>query len=188
LRSIDGVSDLYPALKPSHNDLLNILKAHSSDISSTVVPSRSSRYDENLPEHYVSAQDLSQNERSQFLPSTQPTPGQRQPWPSSHAVYVHPSDQNPKGNFTSHDVFDEDRAAGNTSVRILGLRRRTFFIILVILVILVLVVTGAVLGGVLGSRAANDSGVTRSSSYVHLHAISSTLQCCSSPLSVVQSA
>jgi hypothetical protein len=179
------VSDLYPALKPSHNDLLNILKAHSSDISSTVVPSRSSRYDENLPEHYVSVQDLSQNERSQFLPFTQQTPGQQQPWPSSHAVYVHPSDQNLKGNFTSHDVFDGDQAAGNTSVRILGLRRRTFFIILVILV---LVVTGAVLGGVLGSRAANDSGVTRSSSYVHLHAISSTLQCCSSPLSVVQSA
>lgn len=63
----------------------------------------------------------------------------------------------------SHNVFYDDQAAGNKSVRILGLRRRTFFIILAILVLLI-VITGAVLGGVLGSRAANDSVVTQSSS------------------------
>ena len=64
-----------------------------------------------------------------------------------------PGDQNPKENYATGSSYYGGEA-GPKPVKILGLRRRTFFIILVILV---LVVIGAVLGGVLGSRAANDS-------------------------------
>lgn len=147
--------------------LLTIFKAHSSDISSTVANSHNSRHDENLPEHYFSSQNHlpehyvpppDQNERSQFLPSIQSIPVQQQSWPSSHAAYVHPNDQNLKGKFNMHDVYDEEPATSQ-STKIMGLARRTFIILLVTIVV---IVTGAVLGGVLGSRAANHSGVTQS--------------------------
>jgi hypothetical protein len=133
-----------------------LLQARSSDILLNVTNSHHSRYDDTLPEHYASQQD--QNERSQFLPSTQRTPDQRRSWPAAHAAYVHPNDQNLKGKFNIHAVYADD-STGNRSTRILGLRRRTFFILLVLLV---LVVLAAVLGGIFGSRAASKSEATQS--------------------------
>lgn len=133
-----------------------ILKARQRDIPLNVTNSYPSRYDDTLPEHYASQQD--QNERSQFLPSIQRIPNQRRSWPAAHAVYVHPSDQNLKGKFNIHTVYADD-SAGNRSYTILGFRRRIFYLLVVILMLIAL---GAILGGILGSKAATESGTTQS--------------------------
>ena len=134
----------------------NITQAQRSQPTGSVRES-GSRFDENLPEHYNPSLDRDNNLPEPFEEQGKEVAGAHgSAGPLAPAGYLHIQEPGTQSAYYASDQKEPPYIPPQSPAKkILGLRRRYFYAILVAILV---VIIGAVLGGVLGSKSSNGSG------------------------------